>query len=82
MLVRGVEDGSPAAAAGIAEGDLLVAAAGKPIDDVDAVHEILRDAGFPLEVTLVRGTEERTVTVQAPAADEPAASASPGEPVH
>ena len=84
VLVRGVEEGSPAAAAGIAEGDLLVAAAGKPIDDVDAVHEILRDAGFPLEVTLVRGAEERTVTVEAPAlptsrADE---SASPDEPVH
>ena len=74
VLVRGVEDGSPAAAAGIAEGDLLVAAAGKPIDDVDALHEILRDAGFPLELTLVRGTEERTVTVQAPppADDSPA----------
>ena len=84
VLVRGVEEGSPAAAAGIAEGDLLVAAAGKSIDDVDAVHEILRDAGFPLEVTLVRGTEERTVTVQAPAAAEAASdeTASPDEPVH
>ena len=81
VLVRGVEDGSPAAAAGIAEGDLLVAAAGKPIDDVDAVHEILREAGFPLEVTLVRGAEERTVTVQAPVTDA-GASASPDEPVH
>ncbi len=66
VLVRGVEDGSPAAAAGIAEGDLLVAAAGRPVDDVDALHEALRDTGFPLEVTLVRGTEERTVTVTAP----------------
>ena len=84
VLVRGVEDGSPAAASGIAEGDLLVAAAGKPIDDVDALHEILRDAGFPLELTLVRGTEERTVTVQAPAAADSSSSesASPDEPVH
>ena len=81
VLVRGVEDGSPAAAAGIAEGDLLVAAAGKAIDDVDAIHEILRDAGFPLELTLVRGTEERTVTVDAPAPDA-GESASPDEPVH
>ena len=81
VLVRGVEEGSPAAAAGIAEGDLLVGAAGKAIDDVDAIHEILRDAGFPLELTLVRGTEERTVTVQAPAADA-GESASPDEPVH
>ena len=82
VLVRGVEEGSPAAAAGIAEGDLLVGAAGKPIDDVDAIHEILRDAGFPLEVTLVRGTEERTVTVQAPASDAGEQTASPDEPVH
>jgi serine protease Do len=82
VLARCVEEGSPAAAAGIAEGDLLVGAAGKPIDDVDAIHEILRDAGFPLEVTLVRGTEERTVTVQAPATDPGEETASPDEPVH
>ena len=66
ILVRGVEDGSPAEAAGIAEGDLLVAAAGRPIADVDALHEVLRDAGFPLELTLVRGAEERVVTVPGP----------------
>ena len=41
--------------------------------DIDDLHELLRDAGLPLELTLVRGTEERTVTVNAPAAgDEPA----------
>jgi len=71
VLVRGVEPGSPADTAGIAEGDLLVAVGGRPIDDVDALHEALRDTGLPLELTLVRGTEERTVTVQPPA-DEPA----------
>jgi serine protease Do len=69
VLVRAVEEGSPADAAGIAEGDLLVAAAGRPITDVDALHELLRDAGFPLELTLVRGAEERSVTVQAPTED-------------
>ncbi len=65
VLVRGVEEGSPAEAAGIAEGDLLVAAAGHAVDDVDTLHEVLRDAGLPVEVTLLRGTEERTVTVEA-----------------
>ena len=69
VLVRGVEEGSPAAAAGIAEGDLLVAAAGRPITDVDALHEILRDAGSPLELTLVRGAGERVVTVALPNED-------------
>ena len=85
VLVRGVEGGSPAAAAGIAEGDLLVAAAGRPVDDVDALHEALRDAGFPLEVTLVRGTEERTVTVAAPPSegDDGGLDAEPAPgPVH
>src|SRR5215204_3190716 len=70
VLVRGVEEGSPAETAGIAEGDLLVAASGKPVTDVDTLHELLRDAGFPLELVLVRGTEERAVTVNAPAPDE------------
>ncbi len=71
ILVRGVEPGSPAESAGIAEGDLLVAAGGRAIDDVDALHEALRDTGLPLEVTLVRGTDERTVTVLPPAPETP-----------
>jgi S1-C subfamily serine protease len=67
VLVRGVEAGSPAETAGIAEGDLIVAAAGQPVDDVDALHAALAEAGFPMEVTIVRGADERTVTVSAPA---------------
>jgi serine protease Do len=82
ILVRGVEDESPAQAAGIAEGDLLVSAAGRPIADVDSLHEILGDSGFPLEVTLVRGTEERTVSVNAPAPETAGEPASSDEPVH
>jgi serine protease Do len=81
VLVRGVEQGSPAEVAGIAEGDLLVAVAGRPVDDIDALHDALADATFPMEVTLVRGAEERTVTVGEPAGDagEPAPG---GGPVH
>ena len=84
LLVRGVEDGSPAANAGIAEGDLLVAASGRPVDDVDALHEALRDTGFPLEVTLVRGTEERSVTVTAPdrGGDVDVDAGAPAGPIH
>jgi serine protease Do len=69
VLVREVEDGSPAAAAGIAQGDLLVSAGGRDIEDIDDLHLALRDTGFPVELVLVRGAEERTVTVEAPAAD-------------
>jgi serine protease Do len=65
LLVRDVEDGSPAAKSGIAQGDLIVAAAGRSVataDDLfDAIGSVAADA--PLEVTLVRGTEERTVTI-------------------
>ena len=65
VLVRGVETGSPADAAGILEGDLIVAAAGTPTPDIDDLHDALAEAGFPVTVTIVRGAEERTVTVSA-----------------
>ena len=61
-LVREVEDGSPAATAGIAEGDLIVAAGGRTIATADDLFDALAGEG-PLEVTIVRGTDERTVTV-------------------
>jgi serine protease Do len=74
LLVRGVEDGSPAAAAGIERGDLLVAAAGRELDGVDALYEVLdgvADDGS-VELTVVRGTEERPVQVEFGAAGAPA----------
>ena len=65
--MRDVEDGSPAAKAGIAEGDLIVAAAGKPVTSADDLFEAMGsladDAALPL--TVLRGAEERTVTVAA-----------------
>jgi serine protease Do len=67
VLVRSVESGSPAEAAGLTEGDLIVAAAGSPIADVDDLHDALDrvggEDGATLELTVVRGTEERTVVV-------------------
>lgn len=65
LLVREVEEGSPAAAAGIAEGDLIVAAGGRPVtsgDDLfDAIGSVAADAA--LEIGLLRGAAERTVTI-------------------
>ena len=63
LLVRGVEDGSLADKAGIQAGDLIIAAAGKPVTDADALFETLSAAKLPFEVKVVRGTEERTVSV-------------------
>jgi S1-C subfamily serine protease len=63
LLVRGVEDDSPAARAGIQEGDLIVAVGGTAVTDADGLLEAISSAKDPYEVRLVRGTEERTVTV-------------------
>jgi serine protease Do len=65
LLIRSVEDGSAAARAGLERGDLIVAAAGRELDRVDALYEGLdaaRSEGS-LELTIVRGIDERTVTV-------------------
>ena len=64
ILVRGVEEDSPADDAGIREGDLIVSAGGAPVEDPDALHEALAKAGSGmLDVGLVRGVEELTVKV-------------------
>jgi serine protease Do len=80
LLVREVEGGSPAEAAGIAEGDLLAAAAGRPLAEADDLYEALAELGSSavLELTVVRGTDERTVSVRFDAS--PATGSD--EPVH
>jgi S1-C subfamily serine protease len=67
LLVRDVEDGSPAARAGLAEGDLIVAAGGRAVASADDLFEAMGTtaADAPLEVTILRGTEERTVSIAA-----------------
>jgi len=70
LLVRGVEDESPAARAGIQRGDLIVAVAGEQVDGVDVLHQALDAAAGNggLMLTVVRGTEERQVDVELSAA--------------
>jgi serine protease Do len=62
LLVRGVEEGSPGAAAGLQRGDLLVAAAGRPLGGYDDLFDALDAAEGELVITVVRGTDERDVT--------------------
>ena len=66
LLVRGVEDDSPARCAGLEHGDLLVAAGGRALDSVDALFDAVEAAAAQgtLALTVVRGTEEREVPVQ------------------
>lgn len=65
VLVRGVEDGSLAAAAGIEAGDLLVEAGGRPLADADDLFAALGALDLPFELKLVRGVEEHTVRIGA-----------------
>jgi serine protease Do len=64
LLVRHVEEDSPAATAGLAEGDLIVEVAGRAIAGVDELYDVLESAGDQFDIKLLRGTEDRQVTVQ------------------
>ena len=63
LLIRGVAEDSPAARAGLASGDLIVAAAGQPIRTVDDLSGALQAAGDTIELTVLRGTDERSIQV-------------------
>jgi serine protease Do len=65
LLVREVEEGSPAAAGGLAEGDLIVRAGDRDIARGDDLFDALAALapGATLELTVVRGSEERSISV-------------------
>jgi len=63
LLVRDVEDASPAAAAGIVEGDLIVEVAGRPVGNADDLVDAITTATAPYTVGIVRGASEITVSV-------------------
>ncbi|TAK01857.1 MAG: PDZ domain-containing protein [Chloroflexota bacterium] len=69
LLVRGVEEGSPAAGAGIREGDLIVRVAGADVADADALLEAMAGATGPIEVVVVRGAEELTLSADLAGSD-------------
>ena len=63
VLVRGVKDASPADRAGVERGDLIVEAAGKPVEGVDDLYTAIDTAGDGLALKTVRGTEEAERTL-------------------
>ena len=67
LLVRLVEEDSPAARADVRAGDLLVEAGGRPLRSADDLYDVLdgvTDGTLALQV--VRGTDDLAVTVEFP----------------
>ncbi len=63
LLIRDVAEDSPAARAGLAPGDLIVAAASQPVRTVDDLSGALQAAGDTIELNVLRGTDERSIQV-------------------
>lgn len=65
MEIMGVEDDSPAAAAGLWRGDLVVGVDGVSVDGVDALHRHLTrwEAGREAKLTIVRGKQKLEIGV-------------------
>lgn len=66
LLVRIVEESSPAARAGIREGDLLVELGGQTLETPDDLHDVLRAAkpDSTLAARIVRGTDALDVDIR------------------
>lgn len=64
LLVRLVEEGSPADVAGVREGDVLVSAGDQTTSDVDDLHRVLAEDGDSLDLGLVRVNDRLTVTAR------------------
>jgi regulator of sigma E protease len=63
--VGGVEPGSPAQKAGLAKGDRIIAIAGRPVVEWEALSKAIKESGGqPLSVEIRRGDEVKTVTIQ------------------
>jgi serine protease Do len=65
VLIQQVEEGSPAAGAGLRRGDLVVEAGGSPVVTIDDLYQALDGlvGGDTLSLGVVRGAEELAVRV-------------------
>jgi S1-C subfamily serine protease len=85
VVVRGVTDGSPAALAGLREGDLIVAAQMRPLRNAAAFDRLVRNAGPGTRVSfalLREGTPVEVTAVLAPASARTAQKAVRSGGVH
>jgi DNA-binding MarR family transcriptional regulator len=63
VLVLRVKRGTPAEAAGLARGDLVVGAGGAEVHTIGDLHRAVAHAGARLALDVVRGVDERAVDV-------------------
>lgn len=68
LLVRLVEEGSPAEGGGLQQGDYIIKAGGSDIAGVEELWKVMESMapGSALELTVLRGTEQRTATITLP----------------
>ncbi|RLT36067.1 MAG: PDZ domain-containing protein [Chloroflexi bacterium] len=80
--VRAVAPNSPAAAAGVRDGDLIVRAAGKDVRDIEALRGALAvpKPGERYELVVKRDGTDQTLTVQAATVPQPPREFRPGDP--
>ena len=66
VLVISVGDDSPAARAGLREGDVMVEYNRQPIPSIDALHKFLTgdQIGMEAQLTVIRGTEKLTMAIR------------------
>ena len=65
LLIRDVAEDSPAARADLTRGDLITAAAGQPVRSAEDLAGALRAAAAgTIELTVIRGTDERSIQVR------------------
>jgi S1-C subfamily serine protease len=66
VFVVSVEPNSPAARAGVRDGDLIVAYADQPISGIDDLHRMLTEeqAGVGATLTIIRDLEKQTLQVE------------------
>lgn len=69
LLVQQVFDDTPADAAGLRRGDLIVAVDGTEVDSVDVLYTALAGQADAMTLRVVRGTDELDVTVRFAAGD-------------
>ena len=65
LLLEGVMEGGPAAAAGLAAGDVIVEVAGKEINDIYGYRDVLEtlEVGHPVRFVFIRDGERREASV-------------------